>query len=80
MIRNRNFTWLSDIRGGQGGGHARSRVCGARICGGGADGLLRNGLAATVKESVMSEPIIGLVVAIGLGLYLLYTLIHPEKF
>jgi len=28
----------------------------------------------------MSEPIIGLVVAIGLGLYLLYTLIRPEKF
>ena len=28
----------------------------------------------------MTEPIIGLVVAIGLGLYLLYTLIHPEKF
>ncbi|MBV8794509.1 MAG: K(+)-transporting ATPase subunit F [Hyphomicrobiales bacterium] len=28
----------------------------------------------------MGEPIIGLVVAVGLGLYLLYTLIHPEKF
>ncbi|HEY1887825.1 MAG TPA: K(+)-transporting ATPase subunit F [Roseiarcus sp.] len=28
----------------------------------------------------MGEPIIGLVVAIGLGLYLLYTLIRPEKF
>jgi K+-transporting ATPase KdpF subunit len=28
----------------------------------------------------MTEPIIGLAVAIGLGLYLLYTLIHPEKF
>jgi len=28
----------------------------------------------------MGEPIIGLVVAMGLGLYLLYTLIHPEKF
>ena len=28
----------------------------------------------------MGEPIIGLAVAIGLGLYLLYTLIHPEKF
>ncbi|WP_423955337.1 potassium-transporting ATPase subunit F, partial [Bradyrhizobium sp.] len=25
----------------------------------------------------MTEPIVGLVVAIGLGLYLLYTLIHP---
>jgi len=28
----------------------------------------------------MGEPIIGLVVAVGLGLYLLSTLIHPEKF
>jgi len=28
----------------------------------------------------MSEPIIGLIVGIGLGVYLLYTLIHPEKF
>jgi len=28
----------------------------------------------------MSEPVIGLVVAVGLGLYLLYTLIRPEKF
>jgi len=28
----------------------------------------------------MGEPIIGLVVAIALGLYLLYTLTHPEKF
>jgi len=28
----------------------------------------------------MTEPIIGLVVAICLGIYLLYTLIHPEKF
>jgi len=28
----------------------------------------------------MGEPIIGLVVAVGLGFYLLYTLIHPEKF
>ncbi|HME86601.1 MAG TPA: K(+)-transporting ATPase subunit F [Roseiarcus sp.] len=28
----------------------------------------------------MSEPIIGLVVAVLLGLYLLYTLIHPERF
>jgi len=28
----------------------------------------------------MIEPIAGLVVAIGLGLYLLYCLLHPEKF
>jgi K+-transporting ATPase KdpF subunit len=32
------------------------------------------------RRQAMGEPIIGLVVAIGLGLYLLYTLIHPEKF
>ncbi|WP_161915053.1 K(+)-transporting ATPase subunit F [Methylosinus sp. C49] len=28
----------------------------------------------------MSEPIIGLSVAVLLGAYLLYTLLHPEKF
>jgi len=28
----------------------------------------------------MIEPIFGLIVAVGLGLYLLYTLIRPEKF
>ncbi|MGO8797960.1 MAG: K(+)-transporting ATPase subunit F [Roseiarcus sp.] len=28
----------------------------------------------------MTEPIIGLIVGVSLGLYLLYTLIRPEKF
>jgi len=28
----------------------------------------------------MYEPIIGLCVAVPLGAYLLYTLLHPEKF
>ncbi|MGO9771514.1 MAG: potassium-transporting ATPase subunit F [Roseiarcus sp.] len=28
----------------------------------------------------MTEPIIGLIVGISLGIYLLYTQIHPEKF
>jgi len=28
----------------------------------------------------MSEAVIGLIVAAGLAVYLLYTLIHPEKF
>jgi K+-transporting ATPase KdpF subunit len=28
----------------------------------------------------MVEPVIGLIVSLGLGVYLLYTLIHPEKF
>jgi len=28
----------------------------------------------------MTEPIIGLSVAVLLGLYLIYTLLHPEKF
>ncbi|MGO9773704.1 MAG: K(+)-transporting ATPase subunit F [Roseiarcus sp.] len=28
----------------------------------------------------MTEPIIGLIVGLSLGIYLLYTLIHPEKF
>jgi len=32
------------------------------------------------EERRMIEPIFGLIVAVGLGLYLLYTLIRPEKF
>ncbi|MGE0022450.1 MAG: K(+)-transporting ATPase subunit F [Hyphomicrobium sp.] len=28
----------------------------------------------------MSDPVIGLIVAIGLGVYLVYTLLRPEKF
>ncbi|MBM3577301.1 MAG: K(+)-transporting ATPase subunit F [Alphaproteobacteria bacterium] len=28
----------------------------------------------------MSEPVIGLIVAVLLGAYLVYTLLHPEKF
>ncbi|CEJ87539.1 MAG: K(+)-transporting ATPase subunit F [Hyphomicrobium denitrificans] len=28
----------------------------------------------------MSDPIIGLIVAVGLGAYLVYTLVRPEKF
>ncbi|MBM3563975.1 MAG: K(+)-transporting ATPase subunit F [Alphaproteobacteria bacterium] len=28
----------------------------------------------------MSEPVIGLIIAVLLGAYLVYTLLHPEKF
>jgi len=28
----------------------------------------------------MSEPVIGMIVAVLLGVYLVYTLLHPEKF
>jgi K+-transporting ATPase KdpF subunit len=35
---------------------------------------------ATGYEAAMSDPLIGLAVAIGLGVYLVYTLVHPEKF
>lgn len=30
--------------------------------------------------AVMSEPVVGLIVAVLLGAYLVYTLLHPEKF
>ncbi|MBM3553275.1 MAG: K(+)-transporting ATPase subunit F [Alphaproteobacteria bacterium] len=36
--------------------------------------------ASGFRRGVMSEPIIGLVVAVLLGVYLVYTLLHPEKF
>ncbi|WP_439544459.1 K(+)-transporting ATPase subunit F [Hyphomicrobium sp.] len=29
---------------------------------------------------MISDPVIALVVAIGLGIYLVYTLVRPEKF
>jgi K+-transporting ATPase KdpF subunit len=32
------------------------------------------------RERFMYEPIIGLCVAMALGVYLVYTLLHPEKF
>ncbi|WP_081625090.1 K(+)-transporting ATPase subunit F [Hyphomicrobium denitrificans] len=28
----------------------------------------------------MSDPVIGLLIAVGLGIYLVYTLLRPEKF
>jgi K+-transporting ATPase KdpF subunit len=31
-------------------------------------------------RAIMSDPLIGLLVAIGLGIYLVYTLVRPEKF
>ncbi|MBS0244441.1 MAG: K(+)-transporting ATPase subunit F [Proteobacteria bacterium] len=31
-------------------------------------------------RSVMSDPIIGLIVAVGLGIYLVWTLLSPERF
>jgi K+-transporting ATPase KdpF subunit len=76
----RSLTRPAVTGGGQGGNHARSRICSARICGHRIDGTLRHGLAATLRGFRMSEPIIGLAVGVLLGLYLLYTLIRPEKF
>ncbi len=36
--------------------------------------------ATGCEGKAMLEPILGLVVAVALGLYLVFTLIHPEKF
>jgi K+-transporting ATPase KdpF subunit len=33
-----------------------------------------------LRRGAMIEPMLGLIVAVGLGLYLLYTLVRPEKF
>jgi K+-transporting ATPase KdpF subunit len=59
--------------------HARYHICGSRGAAVWVDGGLRACLQQAVRF-VMIEPIAGLVVAIGLGLYLLYCLLHPEKF
>jgi len=32
------------------------------------------------EEKAMSDPVIGLLVAVGLAVYLAYTLAYPEKF
>ncbi|MBY6241562.1 K(+)-transporting ATPase subunit F [Methylosinus sp. Sm6] len=61
--------------------HARSRLCRPRRLSVRADGPLRARLRAPLKrERTMFEPIIGLSVAVLLGAYLVYTLLHPEKF
>ena len=44
------------------------------------DGPLRARLCAPLTEPDMTEPIVGLSVAVLLGIYLVYTLLHPEKF
>jgi K+-transporting ATPase KdpF subunit len=36
--------------------------------------------APSCEEGLMSDPIIGLIVAVGLGAYLIYTLVRPERF
>ena len=36
--------------------------------------------SAGYEEAAMIEPIVGLIAAVGLGLYLLYTLLRPERF
>lgn len=36
--------------------------------------------AAVCEGGNMTDPVIGLAVAIGLGAYLIYTLLYPERF
>jgi len=36
--------------------------------------------ASAFRRAGMSEPVIGLIIAVLLGAYLVYTLLHPEKF
>ncbi|HLH50754.1 MAG TPA: K(+)-transporting ATPase subunit F [Roseiarcus sp.] len=37
-------------------------------------------MPAPIKERSMAEPVIGLLIGVCLGAYLLYTLVYPEKF
>jgi len=64
----------------RGGFHVGCRVHSARIRGHRPDGGLRHGSPSALRRRAMIEPIFGLIVAVGLGLYLLYTLLRPEKF
>ncbi len=36
--------------------------------------------ATGFEEPPMTEPMLGLAVAIGIAIYLIYTLLYPEKF
>jgi len=61
-------------------GHARSHLRRDRRAFDRAHVALRRRLPPSLKERAMVEPIIGLLVGVLLGAYLLYTLIYPEKF
>jgi K+-transporting ATPase KdpF subunit len=59
-------------------GRDLSCVCYRTVC---AKRCLCSRLRQTVrKEPEMWEPLLGLVVAVGLGIYLLVTLVYPERF
>ena len=42
--------------------------------------LMRAPARAFERRCAMFEPLVGLIVAMLLGTYLVYTLLHPEKF
>ena len=54
------------------------RGCGARVLR--SDEPLRLRLRTALKETFVFEPVIGLAVAALLAVYLVYTLIRPERF
>ncbi|MFX5611363.1 K(+)-transporting ATPase subunit F, partial [Acinetobacter baumannii] len=60
--------------------HARSHLPRNRSRAVRADGALRRRLRPHLKEATMFEAILGLVVAAGLAVYLVVTLLYPEKF
>ena len=45
-----------------------------------AGGALRQSLDPRLKEAAMFEPLLGLIVAILLGIYLVFALLNPERF
>jgi K+-transporting ATPase KdpF subunit len=44
------------------------------------DGALCARRRTALEEAIMLEPILGLVIAVAIGIYLLATLIRPERF
>ena len=72
----RTFSGVS-LHGGQ---DARSRVPAASAGRLRLDGGLRCLVRETLRGNAMTDPILGLLVAIGLGVYLVFTLLRPEKF
>jgi K+-transporting ATPase KdpF subunit len=72
------FVWRTIRR--TGAAHAGSHLYRLRLLSLRSHGRLCARMHTSLKELDMVEPLIGLVAAILLGVYLVYTLLHPEKF
>ncbi|MGO9428024.1 K(+)-transporting ATPase subunit F [Rhodoblastus sp.] len=64
----------------KGGSHDRPWLHCSRPVSARRPGALRQSPDAGLREISMFEPLLGLAVAIGLGVYLIFALLNPERF